>query len=308
MAKIKPHPYIATVERLYKELGQGNEIKASMAEITALIGENGSAVTRVLSLLKQKKAAHVRYYLDPNHHKRGGGRHSAWTLDSDLDTARGIVTDRFGATIGANHKGGRPRKASPSQLVKQLGEIKLKPAGAVLKSFSDLAPLRRDESHAFFEVARKHRDQQQFLTDERKRFADMGLTLGDVKSVYDESTLAELNAVVKVIPYVEGLERENERLIGQNKAALQPTVELNDLRRQVRSQRDQIERMVAEKAEQQEAVRELENDHRNKMKSMRDQYSQLEEINRQLKAQIAGRSIDSAIHRTNGTTVTTEAP
>lgn len=127
----------------------------------------------------------------------------------------------------------------------------------VARSLSDMSPLRKSEPKAELEVARKYRDQQMFIDTERARFAEMGLEMPAIAPAFDEQRRRELEAIVRILPYIESLERANDNLSTQNHTIRQPMGELTELRTQTRAQKEQIERLVAEKTRAADEVRKM---------------------------------------------------
>lgn len=92
--------------------------------------------------------------------------------------------------------------------------------------FEVLRPLRRDESHAQVEAARRYRDRMSFIEGEVRRFEDMGIKVkpGAFKFVRDVA----LEYIVPVLPYIESLEKENANLARQHEVG----VASDDMRQQ----------------------------------------------------------------------------
>jgi uncharacterized protein (UPF0335 family) len=158
-----------------------------------------------------------------------------------------------------------------------LPEAKAQPA----RSLTALAPLRKSEPRAEIEVARRYRDQGMFIAAQRKQFEEMGLQLPEISSDLVPDRRLELEAIVRTLPYIETLEKSNERLEEQNRTIRQPFNELRDVRAERDRLKEQVERLVAEKLAIRDDVQQVMDRHRGEVKGFKDRIAQLEaEANR----------------------------
>lgn len=240
--------YAATFDKIVKGMGT-KPIELSGPEIASLIDEPSGRVVRMLDVMK--RAGTLKFeFID--------GRKPRYTLlDTDFASTEAKMHEK-----GIEWSAWRELNVSPQ-------ERQAKPQnGTVVRSLSDLAPLRKSEPRAELEVARKYRDQQNFINAERAKFQEMGLELPEPKLMYDEMRVVELEAIKRVLPYVESLETSNENLSTQNRTIRQPMSELTELRAKVKAQSDQIERMIAEKSSIADATRKMLDEYRSEIKEL----------------------------------------
>lgn len=275
--------YAATFDKIVKGMGT-KPIELSGPEIASLIDEPSGRVVRMLDVMK--RAGTLKFeFID--------GRKPRYTLlDTDFASTEAKMHEK-----GIEWSAWRELNVSPQ-------ERQAKPQnGTVVRSLSDLAPLRKSEPRAELEVARKYRDQQNFINAERAKFQEMGLELPEPKLMYDEMRVVELEAIKRVLPYVESLETSNENLSTQNRTIRQPLSELNEARATIDRQKQQIERMVAEASRGADAMRAKMDDLRQEMldyKRERDEaVNELKRLKgeRSLNGALTAHEIHSAVDR-----------
>jgi hypothetical protein len=112
--------------------------------------------------------------------------------------------------------------------------------------FTALRGMRKDESKALVEAARQYANKGKFLEDKIAELRAEGFEVaeGALTIKRDE----RLEAVALAVPYVESLERLNERLLGQAESGRTAHRELEDLRNNYTRLQRTHERMLAEKA------------------------------------------------------------
>lgn len=227
----RPSRYDEGARKLIAEVGLNKEVATSATELAELIDMPPSVVSRVLNIMQRVGTARKR-----DEYSGTGGRKVFYTLVGDyaetirLMKAEGIPWSAF-VEEQSRHVKGAP-----------------KPQNGSVKSLADLAPLRKSEPRAEIEVARKYRDQQAFIEQQRKMFADMGLELPAIPETITGDRKVELEAIVRILPYVDSIENANRNLETQNKTIRQPQSELSEAKVTIQRQKDQIERLVAEAA------------------------------------------------------------
>lgn len=259
-------------DTLYDAMGQNKEIEASAKQIAEMAGISNSSVTRILATLYAAGLAKRRFFRLPTEEqgpwtKGSGGRHVAWTLTGTREETRAAIEGSYDAyreqraqeklPAHVATETVQPQPMPVAEHIEQPVEIESKPK-TVARSFEELAPLRKDESRAFIEVVRKFRDQRTFIEQERKRFSEMGLELGNVFSAFDAEQESQYRIVAQALPYIEGLERENQRLSEAHQKMVQPTNELANATRTIERQKGQIERLVSEKSTLVDEMRDVE--------------------------------------------------
>jgi len=267
--------YAGTFNKLVKSMGVGKTIELSGPEIAQLIDEPIGRVNRMLEVMRQAGT------LDFELLNIGrGGRSARYTLrDDDLASteakmkAKGLYWSQY------------EQEAHSSQRPQQ-------PRNAVVRSFAEIAPLRKDEPRAQIEVARKYRDQQAFIAAQREKFKEMGLVMPEPSPIFDDERRRELDAIVRILPYIESIEKANANLEEQNRTIRAPMSELTELRSTAARQKDQIERLVREKGDIKDDVQRLMDDHKREVSRLK---GEIETLTGQLRQIRGEKAINGAI-------------
>lgn len=279
----RPGRYEEGARKLIAEVGLNREIGMSAAEFAQAIDMPPSLVTRVLHLMVRVGTATKR----ETYHGQGGGKKVFYTFTGDFKETERRLNEQ-GIPWSAYIEENTPKAAKSKPMT---------PTPPPADSpFAVLGPLRKSEPRAELEVARKYRDQQAFIEAKRAEFETMGLVFDPaaIRIDFDEPRRHQLDAIVRVLPYVESLEKQNATLEEQNKIARAPIGELGALRGRVKSQTDQIEKLVREKGDIKDDVQRLMGDHRREVESYKEQIANLQGELRTLKGE---RAVNGAIGR-----------
>lgn len=116
--------------------------------------------------------------------------------------------------------------------------------------FAALRVLRKDESKALVEAARQYADKGKFLQDKIAELRSEGFEIaeGALSLKRDE----RLEQIAYTLPYVDALERENERLLSQINGSRTAIRELEDLRRNYSRLKESHDRLIRERVESRE--------------------------------------------------------
>lgn len=271
--------YPETVRKLILEMGINTRVEASAPELAVLINEPLGRVSRVLNVMHKAGTLDLEY--EQQHGVKGGGRKPIYRITAGLTNTEERMRERGLAWSQWQERNVPQPAPAPKINGSHNGSV---------NALAALAPMRKSEPRAELEVARKYRDQEAFLTEERKRFAEMGFVMREPEPLYDLAREHELDAIVRVLPYLEGIERANENLTLQNKAIRQPISELTEARSLLARQKEQIERMVLEKQQVKDDVQKMVDDHR---RALHEKDAEIGE----LKDRLGVRRIDAAIGR-----------
>ena len=211
--------------------------------------------------------------------KQAGGRSgfkSVWTLTTPLTVARARLEAKWKkddvhtiellrvpnpkkASRGAFHtvkpsattgwtNGAGIEGATPDHPV--LPDVLVASAGPepVVKPLAAISPARRDEAGALVEAARQYATVNDQLDQKIKELEALGMVVDRpalakaIKAPHDHQLLI----VSKVIPFIDGLERQVERLTNQNNDLREKVANLPELTQRVSRLHAQNERLVAE--------------------------------------------------------------
>jgi len=259
--------YAGTFDKLVKSMGVGKIIELSGKEIAQLIDEPAGRVNRMLEVMRQAGTLDFELL----NVGRRGGRSARYTLRDDNLASTESKMKASGLYWSEYEQETHDRQRSSQ------------PRNTVVRSFAEIAPLRKDEPRAQIEVARKYRDQQAFIVAQREKFKEMGLVMPEPSPVFDADRRRELDAIVRILPYIESIEKANANLEEQNRTIRAPMSELTELRSTVARQKDQIERLVREKGEIKDDVQRLMDDHRREVSRLKDDVAALTGQLRQIK-------------------------
>lgn len=262
---MRPPRYEEAARKLIAEVGLNREIGMSADELAIAIDMPASATARVLKLMTRVGTATLRETWNGT-----GGKKAFYTLLAGYEETdrrlkeQGIPWSAF-AEANSSPKEVKARQKSPDTY-----RIPDSP-------FAGLAQLKKSDPRAELEVARRYRDQQAFITAKTKEFADMGLVFDPaaIKIDYDDARRRELEAIARVLPYVESVEKSNTNLEEQNRSIRIPQAELMNLRSEVRNQRDQIERLVREKGDIKDDVQRMLGDHKREVQGYKEEIDTL---------------------------------
>lgn len=111
--------------------------------------------------------------------------------------------------------------------------------------FAALRALRKDESKALVAAARQYADKGKFLEAKIAELRSEGFEIaeGALSLKRDE----RLEQIAYTLPYIDALERENERLLSQVNGSRGAIRELEDLRRNYHRLKESHDRMLAER-------------------------------------------------------------
>ena len=212
------------LDRMYEVLPLGEQVRdvsaATLAEGAGLHPQRGAPYVSVFIDLGIVERVGPEYGTPTN--GMSAGRHYHYTLLLSHEEA----VERFekwatmaAATDAQNRKDGANRRYE-DQLVAEAGEDK--PAGLAAsvdaKTVKRLKESRKDEASALVEAARQYANRDDrldgMIADMEKAAKEMGIAF-DAASALGLFTVEHderLEVIAQVMPYIERLERENERL------------------------------------------------------------------------------------------------
>lgn len=267
-------PYIKWdkfIAELVDLLGVNTPVTTSRTEIASTLGvstgsfDRCSRTLRSLGLLKSRATSGGQ---------RADGtpiRSQEFTLTADAKTILETVkahrmefgdvyeapatrTDDFGDVQRRQHEINEPEphlEELEDEPVFSTGEAPTDNPFAVLK------PLKRNEAAALIESARQYQGKRSFIDEEIAKFAEHGLTLDPASVGFP--TDERLETIGLVVDYVTRLENENARLQSYANEANRTASDDRELRLQIARQKEQLNRLVSERAEQNAAVQRLQN-------------------------------------------------
>lgn len=198
------------------------------------------------------------------------GISNEWTLTDTLDTARRKLNDQWAADdkvtkerVAAIPHPGAPRKAKAAGKgwtngaghlnIRQasLSEVVAVSGAEAPKPMAALAPERYDEPRALVEAARQYAGLHKQVEAKVKELEALGITVDRERLGKAVQLPADprLGAVAQAMPYIEHLERANERLSGQVVDLREKVGNLPELNQRLSRLHAQNERLVAEKLE-----------------------------------------------------------
>lgn len=210
------------------------------------------------------------------------GRHFHWTLLIPKDDAERLLTmtdeeevKRFhenytnGLKLSADKRRGVPQKrqedhpvaittgsnATTTTVVRVENDQPVEAISGPDKPnpFSALRPLRKDESYAMVEAARQYRDRSGKITERIDALVtqakELGMTIDEeaLRSSIVLDTDERMEHILLVMPYIESLERSLERMTTIADQWKSKAEERDSLALQVKRQKEQIERLVAQR-------------------------------------------------------------
>ena len=197
--------------------GLNTEVCTSAKEIADTLSASHSAVGRLRTFAERVGGLKTRYV--PNGGKQGG-RDAFYTFTHDADwmLAEGKrlwgITELNWATLDTQmpkyaagfqpfkkENGGTPtRKANPEVITEKSEETQLT---------QQLRPARKNDVEALIEASRQYAGREAFITEELKRFAEMGITIDASAIKVEKDPVMEQVAVV--VEFIDKLKRTIDR-------------------------------------------------------------------------------------------------
>jgi hypothetical protein len=258
----KPHRYEEVLDKLYSYLTPGEDTATSVAEIAAEINESVPAVSLVLRAMRDLDFARLRRVVENSTGKNGLRGRSYWMISGSPSAVR--------EQMKAQHKdwadyryasGGRKAVQTKRAIVAERKEA--------------LTPKRLsafDEAANTIARLREYREKSTFIAEQQKLFEERG-----IKVTFEFEQDPELDALSAVMPYVEKLEQDNERLSTKLKNIPRSTQELRDVTAELDVLRNRAAKLVAEKQDVVDASFELRQEFDAERSRLKRRIAQLEE-------------------------------
>lgn len=233
-------------------LDLGKEVMTNQQAMADALGTQTNAISKMTTMLRALGALEMRVGSD------GTNKRTFYKLLADLDEVQRRLKSRgWRLSSDADYQkasGMVPNKEAHlfGKALKRRDAADSAPASEPRPEFAVLAPMRKDEPRALIEMARKYQERLSFIEAKRAEFSEMGIQFNPDAIEFTLDPMLE--HVGLVLPYVSMLEGTNERLQKEISTTRAPSAELAAVRAERDRQKEQIARLIREKAEAADAL------------------------------------------------------